>query len=531
MLRVAAYCRVSTDNEDQINSLENQKRYFEEYINKNKEWKFTDLYVDEGISGTNVKKRKGFKKMIAEGEQKKFDLLLTKEISRFARNTLDSILYTRQLKSLGIGVIFLNDNINTMDADSELRLTIMASIAQEESRKISERVKWGQKRSMENKVVFGNRVYGYNIANGKLSVNPEEAEIVRTIFKLYIEGMGTHVLAKELKSKGVLTATGSRNWTNASLLRILKNEKYIGVLKQKKQITTDFLNHTRKRNEGEEEYIIFENNHEPIIDRATFDIIQYEIQRRMTFQFSKTKYSNRYPWSGRLECANCGSKYKRAIWHKGKSFEKVVWRCTENIRNGIEKVNAQGVKEGCAAKAVEESVLQKAFLELLQDIVKDKDAILNDLEKTIIKVMEEAKNTSCLKSLNESIEKINARKDKLIDLFSDDVISKEEFKKRNDQLNNQLEELNDKILQAEAEREKLRDERKVFEKIREVIRKMGSAREFSEGICRELLKKVIIYDRNHFKIILKTAHEKEFFFESTAALSAQQSPPRRAPSR
>ncbi len=510
MLRVAAYCRVSTDKDDQINSLENQKRYFEEYINKNKEWKFIGLYVDEGISGTNVKKRMGFKKMVAEAGQKKFDLLLTKEISRFARNTLDSILYTRQLKGLGIGVIFLNDNIHTLDADSELRLTIMASIAQEESRKISERVKWGQKRSMENKVAFGNRVYGYSIANGKLSVNPEEAEVVKTIFRLYKEGMGTHILAKELKSKGILTPNGSRNWTNATLLRILKNEKYIGILKQRKQITTDFLNHTRKRNEGEEEYIVSENNHEPIIDRVNFDVIQQEIQRRMTYQFNKTKYSNRYPWSGKLECANCGSKYKRTIWHKGKSYEKVVWRCAENIRNGNEKAGIQG-KVGCTAKPIEEIVLQKAFLDLVQDIVKDRDAIADELEKTISKVMEEAQNTSCLKILKESIEKISARKDKLIDLFSDDVISKNEFKKRNDQLNSQLEEINNKILQAEAEREKLQDEGEVFEKIKEVIRKLGGALEFSEGICRELLKDVIIYDRNHFKIILKTAHEKSFF--------------------
>lgn len=521
MLRAAAYCRVSTDKDDQINSMENQKRYFEEYINRNKEWKFTELYVDEGISGTSVKKRMGFRKMIADAEKKKFDLLLTKEISRFARNTLDSILYTRQLKSLGIGVIFLNDNINTMEADSELRLTIMAGIAQEESRKISERVKWGQKRSMENKVAFGSRVYGYNIANGKLSVNPEEADIVRTIFRLYMEGMGSHILAKELRNKGVLTPTGSRNWTNATILRILKNEKYIGILKQRKQITTDFLNHTRKRNEGEEEYIVIESNHEPIIDRVTFDTAQHEIQERMTFQFSKTKYSNRYPWSGKLECANCGSKYKRTIRHKGKSFEKVVWRCTENIKNGTEKVNARGIKEGCAAKAIEESVLQKAFLELLQNIVKDKDAILNDLEKIIIRVMEEGKNTSCLKTLKDSIEKIDARKDKLIELFSDGIISKDEFRKRNHQLNIQLEELNNKIRQAEEEREKHQDEGNMPGKIREVVRKSGNAREFSEGICRELLKKVIIYNRNHFKIILKTAHEKEFFFEPAGIPSAR----------
>ena len=268
MKRVVAYCRVSTEKDDQLNSLENQKSYFEDYINKNLQWRFVGIYVDEGISGTSINKRTGFKQMIEDAEHKKFDLLLTKEISRFARNTLDSIFYTRKLKSLGIGVYFMNDNINTLDPDSELRLTIMASIAQEESRKTSDRVKWGHKRQMEKGVVFGNGIYGYSLTNGKLFVNEEHAKIVRLIYSLYLnDGMGTHILCKELESRGILSPSGSAKWKNASILRMLKNEKYIGTLKQKKEITVDYLSHKKKINEGEEEYIIIENNHEPIIDK------------------------------------------------------------------------------------------------------------------------------------------------------------------------------------------------------------------------------------------------------------------------
>ena len=213
--RIVAYCRVSTDQDDQLNSLENQKNFFERYINKNLEWRFCGLYVDEGISGTSTKKRKGFNNMIADAELGKFDMILTKEISRFARNTLDSIFYTRKLKSQGIGVLFMNDNINTLEPDAELRLTIMSSIAQEESRKTSDRVRWGQKRSMENGVVFGVSVYGYNLKDGKLTINENEAKIVRLVFDLYLnEGMGTYLLCKELENRGIPSPSGSPVWKN-----------------------------------------------------------------------------------------------------------------------------------------------------------------------------------------------------------------------------------------------------------------------------------------------------------------------------
>lgn len=236
-----------------------------------KEWEFYKVFADEGISGTSTKKREQFNQMIAEARQGKFDLLLTKEISRFARNTLDSIYYTRELRKVGVGVLFLNDGINTLEGDAELRLSIMASIAQEESRKTSERVKWGQKRRMEEGVVFGRSMLGYDVKNGKMYVNEEGAEVVRKIFyKFVLERKSTHTIAKELLEEGIYPMR-SEKWRNTVILRILQNEKYCGDLVQKKTFTPDYLSHEKKYNRGEEEFVIIKNHHVPIISREMFE--------------------------------------------------------------------------------------------------------------------------------------------------------------------------------------------------------------------------------------------------------------------
>ena len=269
--RVAAYCRVSTDQEDQINSLESQQRYFRQYIQNHQDWELFAVFADEGLSGTNTKKRKAFHHMIDCARSGKLDLIITKEISRFARNTLDSIAYTRELKRLGVGVIFMNDNINTLDGDAELRLAILSSIAQEESRRTSQRVKWGQKRQMEQGVVFGRSMLGYDVKNGKMTINPEGAEVVRLIFRKYVwEGKGTHVIARELLEAGIHPMRSER-WSNTVILRLLRNEKYCGDLVQKKTYTPDYLSHDKKYNKGQEEFVIIKNHHQPIISRELFD--------------------------------------------------------------------------------------------------------------------------------------------------------------------------------------------------------------------------------------------------------------------
>ncbi len=276
-IKICAYCRVSTDKDDQVNSLENQIKFFK---NLGKNYILTKLYVDEGISGTSIKNRKGFLEMIEDAKRGEFKYIITKEISRFARNTLDSIYYTRLLRELGVGVYFLNDNINTMDSDAELRLTIMSSIAQEESRKTSERVKWGQKRQMEKGIVFGKSMLGYDVKNGEIFVEKNGAQIVKKIFFLYLkEDMSTYKIADYLNKKGYLTKDKNK-WSATAVLRILKNEKYCGDLLQKKSYTPNYLTHEKRKNRGQEELIYIRNHHKSIVSKKVFNAVQNKLKTK-----------------------------------------------------------------------------------------------------------------------------------------------------------------------------------------------------------------------------------------------------------
>lgn len=350
--RVAAYCRVSTDNEDQANSFESQQRYFRQYIERNPDWELYEIFADEGISGTNTKKRKEFNRMIACAKNGDFDLIITKEISRFARNTLDSIYYTRDLKKHGVGVIFMNDNINTMDGDAELRLAIMSSIAQEESRKTSERVKWGQKRQMEQGVVFGRDMLGYDVRGGKMYINEEGAKIVRLIFhKFVVEGKGAHVIARELREEG-MKPMRVKEWQNTVILRIIRNEKYCGDLVQKKTYTPDFLSHEKKYNRGQEEFVIIKDHHEPIISRELFDEANRILDERSCTPAGKAKHSNRYPFSGKIKCGRCGASYVARYKTRKDGSRYKAWRCLEAARNGSPHIDQAGNQVGCAAQSI-----------------------------------------------------------------------------------------------------------------------------------------------------------------------------------
>lgn len=310
------------------------------------------IYTDEGISGTNTKKRKAFNRMIACAKNGEFDLIVTKEISRFARNTLDSIFYTRDLKKNGVGVIFLNDNIDTLDGDAELRLAILSSIAQEESRKTSERVKWGQKRQMERGVVFGRSMLGYDVKNGRMSVNEEGAKIVRLIFhKFAEEGKGTHVIARELLEAGI-SPMRAEKWQNTVILRILRNEKYCGDLVQKKTYTPDFLSHEKKYNRGQEEFVIIRDHHEPIISRRLFDKANSILDARSLSQKGKSKYSGRYPLSGKIKCGRCGAGYVARYKTRKDGSRYKAWRCGQAASYGRAHLDAAGNPVGCSGMSI-----------------------------------------------------------------------------------------------------------------------------------------------------------------------------------
>lgn len=319
-MRVSAYCRVSTDKSDQQNSMKNQVEFFEKYIATQENWILHKIYCDEGISGTQTKKRTEFNQMIDDAKNGLIDLILTKEISRFGRNTVDVLYYTRLLKSCKTDVFFINDGINTAQNDGELRLAIMSSIAQEESRKISERVKFGQLQSMKNGKVFGNgNIYGFELLEGKLTINPHESKKIRDIFCMY---------AVEKKSITEIADTVSDNekkWSVMSVSNVLKNEKYVGDLTQGKSTTIDYLTHKRKANRGEK--ITIKEHHKGIISRKMWELTQKERENRE----NNGKISQKHHFSGKIKCGKCGRNY---VLNRSttRNYEKWQATCIEKCK-------------------------------------------------------------------------------------------------------------------------------------------------------------------------------------------------------
>lgn len=367
MLRVAAYCRVSTDSDDQVNSYESQQRYFQECIRRNPDWVLQAIYADEGISGTSTRKRRQFNAMIAAARAGKIDLIITKEISRFARNTLDTLAYTRELRQRGVGVIFLLDNIDTRQQEGELRLTIMSSIAQEESRKTSQRVKWGQTRRMEQGVVFGGSLLGYDVAKGAITVNQEGARIVRRIFHQYLnEGKSAAVIAGELREEEVLSSRGQCRWSAATVLKILKNEKYCGDLVQKKTYTPSYLTHEKRYNRGEEALVVLREHHQPIIDRPVFEAVQRELRRRRRCASGSGGHGSSRPLSGKIRCGECGSAFLSRQKRTGSGEKYRVWRCGKATLEGRPHTTPQGHAGGCG---IGRQLREDAALEILRQAV------------------------------------------------------------------------------------------------------------------------------------------------------------------
>lgn len=423
--RVAVYCRVSTDYDDQINSLRCQKTYFKEYINHNPDWELVEIFADEGISGTSTKKRTEFLRMISMAKAKKIDLIITKEVSRFARNTVDTLIFTRELKALGVGVFFINDNINTLDNDGELRLTIMSSIAQEESRKTSERVKWGQKRRMEQGVVFGNGLFGYTLKNGELNINEKEAEIVRMIFSAFIfEKKGSYTIARELNLAGI-KPMHAEEWSSNTVLKILRNEKYCGDLLQRKTCTPDFLSHKRISNVDIEEKLYIENHHESIISKNLFDIAQAELDKRSSKKTDCSRHTTRYWCSGKIFCGECGSRFISISSKSKKGYTYKGWRCFNAKKNGALTLKQSGETIGCDNKSISDNNLLKIVWFIISQYIKDLDflpEIKKDVELLKFKTYETEINTT-----NKKLKKLQKKSEAALENFMDGVISKEEY--------------------------------------------------------------------------------------------------------
>ena len=492
-LRVAAYCRVSTDREDQANSLASQKSYFTEYIEQHPDWLLVDIYPDEGISGTTTRRREQFNRMIRDAEAGKLDLILTKEVSRFARNTVDTLEYTRRLKRLGVGVIFTNDSIDTRDNDGELRLTIMASIAQEESRKTSERVKWGQKRRMEAGVVFGNNcIYGFDLTDGQLTVKEDEAEVIRHIYHKFLnEGKGTHVIARELYEEGVpppRSATGK--WSCVMIRRILRNEKYVGDVLQKKFVTVDYLTHKKVENRGQEEQILLRDHHEAIMDRPTWEAVQAELARRSEKQADKSKYSNRYWCSGKIRCGACGSRFVPKITRRPNGDTYKVWGCHSRVHYGNRKQNGQGDYVGCNMRMLNDKALTFCVQFVLQQLDLDYDAMARELAADIQKVLTDAPQEKDLGRLQARQSDLERRKERVMDSYFGGDISKEEMLQMKAKYDGELEKIHTQRLQY-ADMERTQAEQ--AKGLQELVRTIRACVTCSEEVFAEAVEEIVVY--------------------------------------
>ena len=327
--RVAAYARVSTDSDEQLSSYEAQVGFYTQHIKNNPEWEFVNVYTDEGISGTNTRKREGFNRMVADAMDGKIDLILTKSISRFARNTVDTLTTVRKLKEKGVEVYFEKENIYTLDAKGEVMITIMGSLAQEESRSISENVTWGKRRSMEEgRFSLAYKFFlGYKKGeDGILEIVEEEAEIVRGIYQSFLEGKTARAIADGLTGRGIPTPKGKEKWSVSTIMSILQNEKYKGDALLQKTYVADFLTKRVKKNCGEIPQYYIKGSHPAIIDPATFDLVQEEIERRRP---ERHKLHRSSPFTAKIVCGDCGGYYGRKVWHSNSKHRKVVWRCNQ----------------------------------------------------------------------------------------------------------------------------------------------------------------------------------------------------------
>ena len=502
-IRVAAYCRVSTDMEDQLHSLSVQIKYFTEYISAHEDYELVEVYYDEGITGTSTRKRNGFNRMIADCEDGKIDLILTKEVSRFARNTVDTLNFTRKLSDLKIGVIFMNDGIDTRDKDGELRLTIMSSIAQEESRKISERIKWGMKKRMEDGVVLGcGRIYGYKVINGKLEVIPEEAEIVKEIFRSYLyDGKGSNTIAHELSNHKIPTLK-NRVWSPQHVLKILKNEKYVGDLTQWKVYTPNVLAEKARINRGdnpEAPLITIRDHHEGIISREMWDATQAEMFRRSQKSREGRKHSRTYWFSGKLVCGKCGYSY---IVSGSTTNPHRQLGCRNRQIYGNELKHApNGDPIGCDNHIVDERILAKAMSVLLANV----QVLRSELESEMLQEIQAIQNIRKevdTSSLQAEIEYLNAKKRKTIDLMLEGLISKDDLKQQTEFYDGEITRLSEKIAESKNIGTLHKKQIDSIKSAMSRIKNIADCDVDNTEIYGEMLEKIVVPSYQHLHIYL-----------------------------
>ena len=417
-LRVAAYCRVSTDDEEQLTSYEAQKNYYTDKIMTNKEWTMAGIFADEGITGTSARKRPEFLRMIRQCKQGKIDIVLTKSISRFARNTVDCLNYVRALKELGIAVIFEKENMNTLEIDSEILITMLGAFAQSESESISANVRWGIRQAMkEGKATIQYKyLYGYRKGDdGKPEIIPDQAEVVRKIYDLFLSGTPVRGIQEYLNANSVSNINGEPKWARSAIDSILTNEKYCGDVLLQKTYIDDCINKKVKKNTGQLPMYLVQNHHEGIISRETFDAAQAELARRSAGKSpskknaptGRSRYSSKYALSDRLYCGECGTRYQRCTWRNRDGSKRIVWRCVSRVDYGNKYCHD--------SPTLDEEPLHRAILAAINGAVKDKENIIYNLKSAMGKELAPAAGQQLsLSDIDNQLEQLNTEFSKVL---------------------------------------------------------------------------------------------------------------------
>jgi site-specific DNA recombinase len=492
--KTAGYARVSTDSEEQATSYGAQMDYYQEYIKNREDWEFVGMYSDEGITATNTKHRDGFNQMVEDALAGKIDLIITKSVSRFARNTVDSLTTVRKLKEHGVEIYFEKENIWTLDAKGELLITIMSSLAQEESRSISENTTWGQrKRFADGRASVAYRNFlGYDKG---FKVNEKEAETVKLIYKWFLEGYSAFTIAKKLSEMGVPTPTHKKKWHHDVVMSILKNEKYKGDALLQKYYTTDFLTKKLKKNEGEVQQYYVEGHHEAIISPAVFELVQAEILRRNS---SSSKHSGVSIFSSKIKCGNCGSWFGSKIWHSNDKYRKVIFQCNHKF-NGECK---------CTTPHLTEQQIKDIFVSAFNKLMPEKNEILCNIEIIIQTLCDTTSLEEQARVLTDEIAMLVAMTQDLINHNAHVAQNQEEYQKRYESMikkhkskKDEYDDLQTKINERNAKAEILR-------KYTSCLAEQNDALiEFDGSLWSGLVDYVTVYSKEDIRVTFKDGIE------------------------
>jgi site-specific DNA recombinase len=491
-VRVAAYCRVSTDSDEQMASLEAQKDHYESYIKANPDWEFAGIYYDEGISGTKKENRTGLLRLLEDCEKKKIDFIITKSVSRFARNTTDCIEMVRKLTDLGVFIYFEKENINTQRMEGELVLTILSSLAENESLSIAENSKWSIRCRFQNgtyKIAYP--PYGYDYMDGKLFINKEQAEIVKRIFSEALAGKGTQKIADGLNLDKIPTKRGS-HWTATTIRGILTNEKYTGDVLLQKTYTDSRFN--KRTNYGEKNRYLIENHHEAIISHEMFEAVEAALNQRAKekgIEKRNDKYQNRYSFSGKIICSECGSTFKRRI-HSSGTKKYVAWCCSKHLKQITE----------CSMQFIRDEDIKTAFVTMINKLIFGRKLILQPLLDAL-RGMSNSDNLSRIHELEKQIEKNAEQRELLVKLMAKGYLEAALFNRENNELQMEADSY---MGQKEALIHALNGELSKVQEVSNLIKFTNKAEminTFNEQIFNEHIEKIIVFSRVEIGFVLK----------------------------